>query len=68
MSENIRARIVVIIGLSVSAAALILLIPPLFDSPSSTQVWAASILGVVAAGFGAGALALRPLRPATGHR
>lgn len=68
MSQNIKARIVVIIGLSATASVLILLIPRLFDSPSAPQVWAAVVLAVMAAGFGGAALALRPPRSASGQR
>lgn len=61
--KNQTHIVVVIIGLALAASALIMLIPHLFDSPSPLQTWAAITLGVVAAGFGGAALALRHARP-----
>ena len=66
MHEKTPARFfVILIGLVVTASALIMLIPRLFDSPSPLQSWAAVVLGVLAAGFGVGALVLRRDRPSS---
>lgn len=64
MNKKTQTRIiVVVVRLALSASALMMLIPHLFDSPSSARSWAAVILGVLTAGFGGAALALRLARP-----
>lgn len=71
MSEKTPAQIVivaVIFGLALTASALMLLIPQLFDAPSSAQIWAAVILGTLTAGFAGCALALRRAHPGSAQR
>lgn len=66
MSEKTPAQFV--LGLALTASALILLIPQLFDAPSSAQIWAAVILGTLTAGFAGCALALRRAHPGSARR
>ncbi len=49
-----------VIGLAVSAAVLILLLPSLFDSGEGANLWLLGSLAVLAVIFGVGTRRLRP--------
>ncbi|MGO1383525.1 MAG: hypothetical protein ACTHWA_12020 [Arachnia sp.] len=53
-------RVICILGLAFSAATLILLIPPLFDSGNQGNPWIMGALAVLALVCAAGGLLLRP--------
>lgn len=57
-----------IIGFSVSAAALILQIPPLFSSDSQGNVWSLGVSTGLATACAAGMLYWRPSPPASDDR
>lgn len=51
--------VVFLLGMAVAAAAVILMIPRLFDADSSLPVWIPVAVGVLALVLGGGALYLR---------
>lgn len=52
--------VISLLGMAVSAAGLILLIPPFFDPGAQGNVWAAGILACLALVLAVGALYWRP--------
>lgn len=61
-----RVFISLLLAMSLAAAALILNIPALFDSPEPGQLWLAAVLGILTAALGAAVLLLRPQRLSNG--
>ena len=61
-----RVVISLLLAMSLAAAALVLSIPALFDSPGPGQVWLAAVLGVLTAALGTAVLILRPDRRGNG--
>ncbi|MER2134471.1 MAG: hypothetical protein ABS910_07310 [Arthrobacter sp.] len=49
-----------LLAMSLAAAALVLSIPALFDSPGPGQLWLAAVLGVLTAALGTAVMLLRP--------
>ena len=61
-----RIFIGLLLAMSLAAAALILSIPTLFDSPVPGQLWLAAVLGILTAALGTAVLLLRPKRRGNG--
>lgn len=61
-----RVFISLLLAMTLAAAALILSIPALFDSPGAGQLWLAAVLGVLTAALAAAVIVLRPQRRSTG--
>ena len=57
-----RVFISILLAMSLAAAALILNIPALFDSPGPGQLWLAAVLGILTAALGTAVMLLRPQR------
>lgn len=63
--KSTRVFLGLLLAMSLAAAALILSIPALFDSPDHGQVSHAAVLGVLTAALGTAILLLRPQRRKT---
>lgn len=61
-----RVFISLLLAMSLAAAALILNIPALLDSPEPGQLWLAAVLGILTAALGAAVLRLRSQRLSNG--
>lgn len=55
--------VVCLVGMAVSGAVLILLLPTLFDDSRTIETWILVLLGVLVLGFGVGARHFKPRRP-----
>lgn len=65
MKKKTWMFVISLLGLAVSAAVLMLLIPPLFNSGEQGSPVAVGVLGCLAVAFAAGMLYLRPSTPTT---
>lgn len=69
MDPHRRSKLFIVFlrGMAISAAAVILMIPRLFDSDSALPVWIPVAVGVLALALGGGAVYLRADRGSAGR-
>lgn len=61
-SKSNRVFISLLLAMALAAAALILNLPALFDSPGPGQLWLTAVLGILTAVLGTAVFLLRPQR------